>query len=143
MLDSSTTSGLLTDLFTSSTILIGQFWQHIEMVPRLLKLLLFGTLSYDAVAATTQCSQQTADQIDLGWHAPNATQINNLTSVINGTGIYGFVFNTSTTPATSAYGTYNWCNMPHVRPQEYVTPPKEYKLEYVEVVCFLCYSSSS
>ena len=67
------------------------------------------------------------------WHPPNSTQINNLSSVINGTGVYGFIFNTSDTP-DGKYGTYNWCNMPHVRAQEYPIPGPEYQLQYVEVI---------
>lgn len=71
--------------------------------------------------------------VDLSWHAPSATEINNLTQVIGGSGVYGFIFNSSTTPAHE-YGTYNWCNMPHVRATEYKKPSSEYKLQYVEVV---------
>lgn len=76
--------------------------------------------------------------VGLGWHPPSPSEINNLTATINATGVYGFVFNSSVTPASLPYGTYNWCNMPHVRPQEYSIPPKEYKLEYVEVVSAPC-----
>ncbi|KAF8347557.1 phosphoglycerate mutase-like protein, partial [Amanita rubescens] len=32
------------------------------------------------------------------------------------------------------YAKYNWCNMPHVRQLEYITPPDNYTLEYVEVI---------
>jgi hypothetical protein len=71
--------------------------------------------------------------VDLSWHAPNATAINDLSQVIAGSGVYGFIYNSSTTP-TDAYGTYNWCNMPHVRATEYKKPSSEYKLQYVEVV---------
>lgn len=70
--------------------------------------------------------------VDLSWHAPNATQVNSLASAINGTGAYGFIFNSSITPGN--YKNYNWCNMPHVRPQEYPRAPKGYELEYVELV---------
>jgi acid phosphatase len=71
---------------------------------------------------------------DLAWYPPNQTWINNLSEVINGTGTHGFVFNSSVLPPGTPYGTYNWCNMPHVRREEYVIPDAEYKLEYVEVV---------
>ena len=70
---------------------------------------------------------------DLNWYAPNATAVTDLSQVINGTGTFGFIFNTSHTP-DSEYGTYNWCNMPHVRPQEYIVPSSDYKLQYVEVI---------
>ena len=68
------------------------------------------------------------------WQAPNQTAINSLNSVLNGTGIYGYIFDSSTTPGSIAYDTYNWCNMPHVRSQEYKVPPADYRLAYVEVI---------
>lgn len=71
--------------------------------------------------------------VDLKWYPPASTQINDLSSAINGTGVYGYIFDTSSTPEHK-YGTYNWCNMPHVRKAEYVTPSNEYKLRYVEVI---------
>lgn len=81
---------------------------------------------------SSQCSSSV--QPDLTWRAPNQTMINNLTTVINGTGIYGYIFNSSLTPSTVPYSTYNWCNMPHVRKQEYVVPDDDFELQYVEVV---------
>lgn len=72
--------------------------------------------------------------IDIGWHAPNVTWINDLHAVINGTGTHGFVFNSSQLPEGVPYGTYNWCNMPHVRKEGYQVPGREFKLEYVELV---------
>ncbi|GME66526.1 hypothetical protein GTA08_BOTSDO02250 [Neofusicoccum parvum] len=69
-----------------------------------------------------------------GWHPPNSTWITDLGAVINGTGVHGFVFNSSQLPAGVPYGTYNWCNMPHVRAEEYPRASEEYQLEYVEVV---------
>lgn len=83
------------------------------------------------VAALARHGQ--AQTVDLNWHAPNSTAINNLSGVIAGSGVYGFIYNSSTTPV-EAYGTYNWCNMPHVRASEYKKPSSEYKLQYVEVV---------
>lgn len=77
---------------------------------------------------------QTVD-VDLNWYAPNATAINNLTQVIEGSGVYGFIYNSSVTPAEQ-YGDYNWCNMPHVRATEYKKASPEYSLQYVEVVSF-------
>ena len=72
--------------------------------------------------------------VDLSWHAPNTTWINTLSSVINGTGIHGFIFNSSQLPPGTKYGTYSWCNMPHVKREEYPVADKQYELEYVEVV---------
>lgn len=71
--------------------------------------------------------------INTTWYPPNATWINDLAEVINGTGVHGFIFNTSY-PTDVAYGDYNWCNMPHVRQSEYVVTDSEYELEYVELV---------
>jgi len=71
--------------------------------------------------------------IDLGWYPPAQTQINNLTQVATGAGVYGFIYNTSDTP-DERYGVYNWCNMPHVREREYPRVGEEYRLLYVEVV---------
>lgn len=72
--------------------------------------------------------------VGLTWHPPNSSWINDLGSVINGTGIHGFIFNSSDLPSGVSYGSYNWCNMPHVRRQEYPVASREYKLQYVEVV---------
>ena len=69
---------------------------------------------------------------DLGWYPPLQTALNNLTAVLSGEGVYGFIFNSSETPE-ERYGTYNWCNMPHVRTKEYVKPEWA-ELVYVEVV---------
>jgi hypothetical protein len=87
-----------------------------------------------AVAASLARHGSTAT-VDLSWHAPNATNINNLTQVIRGFDIYGWVYNNSQVPAAE-YGIYNWCNMPHVRKTEYKVLSTEYKLQYVEVVSF-------
>ena len=86
-----------------------------------------------AVAASLASHSKAASIVDLSWHAPNATSSNDLSQVISGTGIYGFIYNSSTTSGDE-YGVYNWCNMPHVRATEYKTPSSEYKLQYVEVV---------
>lgn len=71
------------------------------------------------------------------WYAPRSSELNNLTVALSSStkGVYGFLFNDSTTPE-GAYGTYNWCNMPHVRAAEYVVPPAGQKrtLVYVELV---------
>ena len=71
--------------------------------------------------------------VDLSWYAPAASLINNLTNVVSDTGVYGFIYNSSTTP-DSEYGTYNWCNMPHVREDIYTTPSSDYELAYVELI---------
>jgi hypothetical protein len=73
------------------------------------------------------------DTVDLNWHAPKKSWINDLGQVLNGTGTNGFVFNSSQLPAGTPYGTYNWCNMPHVRAQEYPKASEDFDLVYVEV----------
>lgn len=45
-----------------------------------------------------------AGNVDLSWHAPISSGINNLTSAINGTGTYGFIFNSSQLPDGTPYG---------------------------------------
>jgi hypothetical protein len=90
--------------------------------------------SFIAAIAASLARHGKAATVDLSWHAPNATAINNLTQVIGGTGVYGFIYNNSEVPAHQ-YGIYDWCNMPHVRATEYKKPSSEYKLQYVEVVC--------
>ena len=89
--------------------------------------------------------------VDLSWYAPISSSVNNLNSAINGTGTYGFIFNSSTLPEGIPYGivilfpsktgvayielgAYNWCNMPHVRRPEYPKVNSSYALEYVEVI---------
>lgn len=73
---------------------------------------------------------------DVAWHAPTQGYVNNLDRAIDSKGVYGFIFNSSKTP-DSDYGTYNYCNMPHVRAKEYVRPNEEYELLYVELVSLL------
>ncbi|KAK6523955.1 hypothetical protein TWF281_001912 [Arthrobotrys megalospora] len=68
------------------------------------------------------------------WYPPAATWINNLTSILSDEGVHGFIFNGSTLPGGVDPDRYNWCNMPHVRPNTYKTPPEIFKLVYVEVI---------
>lgn len=49
-------------------------------------------------------SQSTNVSVDLSWHAPLSSSLNNLNSVINGSGIDGFIFNSSTLPPGASYG---------------------------------------
>jgi hypothetical protein len=70
---------------------------------------------------------------ELKWYAPRKSWINDLGQVLNGTGTNGFVFSGSQLPAGTPYGSYNWCNMPHVRAQEYQKPSEDFELVYVEV----------
>ena len=90
--------------------------------------------STSGMTFAASCPQVDTSKISLAWHPPNKTAINDLATVINGTGVSSYIFNSSSTPAGASYSTYNWCNMPHVRAEEYVKAPAGYKLEYVEVV---------
>ena len=75
--------------------------------------------------------------IDDMWYPPTPKPINDLDTVINGTGVYGFIFNNSYAPESSDYyGGYNYCNMPHVNKAKYLKAPDDYTLEYVEVVSY-------
>ncbi|KAL1992937.1 hypothetical protein VTN49DRAFT_3694 [Thermomyces lanuginosus] len=71
--------------------------------------------------------------MDISWHKPSATDINNLDKVLHGDGVFGFIFNSSDTPRRQ-YGVYNYCNMPHVRMTEYKRAPRDYELVYVEAI---------
>ncbi|KAF2467187.1 histidine acid phosphatase-like protein [Lindgomyces ingoldianus] len=75
-----------------------------------------------------------APRVNMNWHAPKKTWINDLSQVIDGNGTHGFIFNGSGLPPGTPYGSYNWCNMPHVRAEEYPVANNEYELEYVEVI---------
>ena len=98
--------------------------------------------SFIATVAAYFAHHGTASTVDLSWHAPRASSINNLSQIIGGNGIHGFIYNSSSTPVDE-YGVYNWCNMPHVRATEYKKPSSEYKLQYVEVVSQLYPRGSS
>ncbi|EDU49873.1 conserved hypothetical protein [Pyrenophora tritici-repentis Pt-1C-BFP] len=82
----------------------------------------------------TAVAVQNDVKVDLSWHAPKKSWINDLDQVLNSTGTNGFRFNSSQLPAGVKYGTYNWCNMPHVRKEEYVKADEEFELVYVEVI---------
>jgi hypothetical protein len=97
--------------------------------------------SFMAAIAASLTRHAKAQSVNLNWYPPNATAINNLTQVVNGDGVYGFIYNNSNTPANE-YGTYNWCNMPHVRSTEYPIVSDEYKLQYVEVVSGILFPTS-
>ncbi|KAK4051512.1 hypothetical protein OIO90_004726 [Microbotryomycetes sp. JL221] len=62
----------------------------------------------------------------------DSSPINNLTVVLTGTGTNGQLWQPDTVD-DKRYGTYNYCNMPHVRAKEYQVP-KGFKLKYVEVI---------
>ncbi|KAK5129619.1 hypothetical protein LTR08_003018 [Meristemomyces frigidus] len=100
---------------------------------------LFPALSYFSRGESQTGSTPSSDApcnstnatVNLGWHPPINSNVNSLQSAINGTGTYGFVFNSSQGPPS----TYNWCNMPHTNPSTYPRiNSSSYKLVYVEVI---------
>jgi len=94
----------------------------------------FGTLKLDN--AHDISSAPIDFHVDGLWNSPTSTLIDDLSTVINGSGVYGFLFDNSYAPAgNSYYGGYNYCDMPHVNSRDYVKPSEIYTLEYVEVVC--------
>lgn len=97
----------------------------------------FGSSAIATMALMFGCNfsfrSVSAAQVDTKWYASRKNQVNDLETVPTASGVYGFIYNSSKTP-DGQYGIYNWCNMPHVRRTEYVKPPSEYELKYVEVV---------
>jgi hypothetical protein len=89
--------------------------------------------NYITLVLASIATSVSATKVDLGWYPPKKSWINDLDQVLNSTGTHGFVFNSSQLPAGVEYGTYNWCNMPHVRKEEYVKVDDEFTLVYVEV----------
>jgi hypothetical protein len=119
---------LLTVTLTLFTALL--LWRLLNMAPLSHLALVLGGFQL-ANAASTLAPQE----VDFKWYAPKQRDLNNLTKVLTADGVYGFIYDTSRTPDRK-YGTYNWCNMPHVRKREYVKASKDYELQYVEVVRF-------
>ena len=88
-------------------------------------------------APSTQSSsvQQNSRSFNGSWYPPSNSQINDLSAVINGTDVFGFIFSdASISPSNASDALQNWCNMPHVNSDTYPVPPADYTLEYVEVV---------
>lgn len=114
-----------------STVLLVYFLSGADIVP----LRLSGEKSPILSESPEEDSPPTMTAVDLSWYPPSQTLVNNLTNVVSDstTGVYGFIYDSSNTP-DEAYGTYNWCNMPHVRASEYKVPPDEYELVYVELI---------
>lgn len=108
----------------------------ISDVPMQLRRHLPGFMLALSGTASAQSSGSGLDsQIDAQWHAPNKNFWDqSVDKTINAEGTYGFIFNSSKDPRGVTYGDYNYCNMPHVRKQEYKKPSREYELEYVEVI---------
>ena len=70
-----------------------------------------------------------------GWYPPSKSTLNDHGQALHGSNVYGHTCNYSSTyEGSSALESPNWCNMPHVRAQEYVKVSSEYELQFVEVV---------
>ncbi|KAI8305169.1 hypothetical protein K4K59_012358 [Colletotrichum sp. SAR11_240] len=125
-------------VLVASFIIFAEYTLSQVMAPKagsslLAALAVFGTGSGALSGSTAGNSTAGAGGVDLTWHAPASSEVNNLTSVISGKGVWGFIYDTSATP-DDKYGQYNWCNMPHVRKTEYVKASDEYELKYVELI---------
>lgn len=69
--------------------------------------IVFSFASSVASASNALASNASNTSVDLSWHPPQSNNITDLSSVINGTGVWNFVFNSSTTPADLPY-----CKLP-------------------------------
>ena len=74
------------------------------------------------------------------WHPPANTEINDHARAVDGTGSKAKKIvpwtgaGASEQPQGWQYGEYNYCNMPHVRAEEYVKKGEEFELVFVEVI---------
>jgi hypothetical protein len=88
--------------------------------------------SSQAVLATQDASS--------GWHPPAGTDINDHARAMDGTGpmakkvVPWTGAGASEQPQGWQYGEYNYCNMAHVRAEEYVKKGEEFELVFVEVI---------
>jgi acid phosphatase len=92
---------------------------------------------YSTNISRVPMSSASLANVNLNWFPPTSSWITNLTTVVNGTGTYGFNFAGSEPTSETSQAVsheYNYCNMPRVRRQEYQVPDKTYELIYVELV---------
>jgi hypothetical protein len=59
--------------------------------------------SFASAVSAAPSATASSTTLDLSWHAPPSTEVSDLKSVINGTDVYGFIFNSSKTPAGLPY----------------------------------------
>ena len=83
----------------------------------------------------------TSGGADPRWYAPVKTDVNDLASAIHGDGpmaqkvVPKTGAGASQQPEGWKYGEYNYCNMPHVRAEEYLRKDEnQWELLYVEVI---------
>ena len=118
---------ILLVMFTAQTVISVMMKFHREL-PSVPTAMASQAIYSNAQAGNASCPAAT--NVSRAWHPPAQYEVNSLSSAINGTGIYGFIFNSSQGPLN----TYNWCNMPHTNIQTYPRVSEEYTLEYVEVI---------
>lgn len=127
----------LSDVFKSYLLYFSLTLGALIIVPRMLPIFFpfMPKLSLQqAIPSLHATSQNASSAVGLGWYPPKNNSVNSLSSAVNSSGTYGFIFNSSHTPESVPDSTYNWCRMPTVKPEEYTQPPTDqYKLEYVEV----------
>lgn len=90
--------------------------------------------TFQSLSLGTHVRAQNDGASDQGYMPPIKTAVNDLDNALTASGVYGFIFNTSQTRFDVLFVTYNWCNMPHVRKDEYMISPAEYGLKFVEVI---------
>ena len=106
------------------TTIVSAHWQVVHYPPKSsninnLDFVLngFGAPGIFNSSVTPEREQGIHNRNEVVHYPPTSSNFNNLTLALNGSGTPG-IFNSSVTPE-KAYGIYNWCNMPHVRAQEY------------------------
>ncbi|KAK9449671.1 histidine phosphatase superfamily [Limtongia smithiae] len=91
------------------------------------------SISLASAATSNTSTTATSTFGTIKHYPPLSNAFNDLDSVFNASsGTNGGYYNTSFV-ADEDYGAYNYCNMPHVRPREYVVP-EGYDLQYVEIL---------
>lgn len=100
---------------------------------KLLALLGAGELSPSKMAGPKLARLTSVRDVDTSWFAPAKGQVNSLKTALLSKAVHGFMYNSSNTLG-DGFEVLNWCNMPHVRPLEYVRADQEFELQYVELV---------
>lgn len=106
-------------------------FDHVTL--RLLLIVVATSLATSLQDATEKPMNSDKRDVDISWYPPARSQVNNLTSALHASGVYGITYGSSANP-NGTPGAYDWCNMPHVRPQDYVPADDAFELHYVELV---------
>lgn len=89
-------------------------------------------IAFEAVKGVAQSLDGLYSNITYYPPINGSTATSNLTWALDGSGAPG-IYNSSVTP-NGSYGIYNWCDMPHVRAQNYPRPAQNMTLQYVEMI---------